>query len=180
MDTDFEYILYLKYAIFEGENSQMLFDRKFEEIKKCGKFFWGYGSFDLTPKNLKPLIDELDKKNKKIVAFFSQTKTTLKKDFPRGEQYSHDKKSWFPLPANITTHGKTFAFVFSDLKENNFKLNLFDYKNIVGKKTGINLADYLVYPIHKAMAQKCENKHFEEKISQISYTAILRDIVYIK
>lgn len=82
-------------------------------------------------------------RNEKIIAVFSQTQTTLKHDFPRGTQYSHDKQTWNYLPANITTHNKNLAFVFSNLKENSFFINLYDYKNLIGKQTGLKLPDNL-------------------------------------
>lgn len=179
-EKNYKYILFLKYAIFEGEDRRMLFDRKFEEIKNCGNFFWGYGSYDITPSQLKPLIEKLKQQNEKIVAVFSQTKTTLKHDYPRGTQYSHDKKTWNMLPANITTHGKNLAFIFSDLDENDFDINLYDYKNLIGKQTGLRLPEYLIYPIHKAAAEKVENPNNLERVVKITHTAVLKDIVYIK
>lgn len=179
-ETDFKYILYVKYAVFEGEDRQMLFARKFEEIASAGVFYWGYGSYDITPSRLKPLLEKLRQKNENITAVFSQTKTTLKHGYPRGTQYSHDKHTWNALPANITTHSKNLAFVFSDLKEHSFLINLYDYQNVIGKQTGLRLPDYLIYPIHKAVAEKTDNPDNLEKLSEITYTATLKDIVYIK
>lgn len=175
-----EYILYLKYAVFEGEDRQALFARKYREIEKCGRFFWGYGGGDITPSMLKPLLSRLKESGQEIVALFSQTKTTLKHHMPRGERFSHDKTHWEKLPAGITTHSRNLAFVFTDLREEIFDLNLYDYKNVVGKKTGLYLPDYLVYPIHKAVAVKAEHPDGLKQTSLITYTAVLDDIVYIR
>lgn len=174
-----EYILYLKYAVFEGEDRKMLFARKYREIEQCGCFYWGYGGYDITPSMLRPLIDELKQQNKTITALFSQTKTTLKFGMPRGEFYSRDKKNWQKLPCGITTHSKNLAFVFQNLKEESFDLNLYDYKNIIGKQTNLYLPEYLIYPIHKAVATKAENNG-KTAFSRITYSATLDDVVYIR
>lgn len=73
-ETDLKYIIYIKYAVFEGEDRHMLFARKFEEIANSGVFYWGYGSYDITPSRLKPLLECYAIGMKKSLLFFHKHK----------------------------------------------------------------------------------------------------------
>lgn len=135
-------IIFMKYGRHAGENPEDIVKRKLEELKNCGKMYWGYNGNLTSPKGqVQPFSKEAEGK---IYLLLSYTGSPFKNSSDLAEEFSIDKKNWQPLPKNAEIKGSTKAFVCKTFEQvKNLEINLSDYIGVKGESKNKVISDYL-------------------------------------
>lgn len=171
MDLNNKKIIIMKYGVHADEPVDSIIKRKYKEINENGYCFWGYGCVCvlLNPiKQVQPFC-----KNDEVYLLLVRTKSDYIDNNIKSKLYSIDGKEYKPIPSSINVYGSKYALVFTELKEYNQYINLYDYEVGIGPSKGKKLVDYFRLRVDKACAIKSQTQNYE-KLVYVDFIAKLK------
>lgn len=169
-------IIIMKVGHHVDEDITNIIQRKREEERILGKFFWGYGGTICHPlTQIKPFLRtcSLMKIVPKILFSFTPSKFLSNPKIAR--EFSLDKTIWKGLPKEVLVKGSKYALICKNLKQLKIELNLCNYIIAVGPNKGLRLERYYKYRVDKACALYKKSFSLKKNKIKIQYGA---DLIY--
>ena len=80
--TMLEKVIIMKYGVHAGESISNIIERKLNELKSTGKFYWGYGGSLCHPiSQVQPFLKEASENNDSVYLLLTPTKSNNYSDF---------------------------------------------------------------------------------------------------
>ena len=178
----YPFIIFMKAGPYCGYQLDEIIKIKQREDMICGRFYWGYGGVFCHPKRVLQFVEFSLKQGILPVVLFAITPSNFISPIGRITESSPDGKNWQKLPEEIILVGNKYALVATNLQNANLRLNLGEYRALLGDKPGKSLDKYIMYRIDKSCAMFDPNPSPGNREINIALTAILKPpyCVYVK
>lgn len=178
-----EKVIIMKYGVHAGEPISNIIERKLNELKLTGKFYWGYGGTLCHPTSqVQPFLNDASENQNSVYLLLTPTKSNNYNDFFELKEFSCNKTDWLPIPQNIHVYGSKYALICSDLQKCDFNVDLNEYQISVGASKGKSASEYFRGRVDKCCA--CKKLKYEctqqKNIIKVSWIAKVENAVFLK
>jgi hypothetical protein len=150
-----DHIVYRKSGFFADEPLDAILERKRQEHRRAGYFFWGYGGTLCHPSTqIRPFVQQVIRNGEKPYLVMSYTNSELRQEPKPATQFSIDKRTWLPLPVGINVYGSRFAVICGEPHQCALPLDFQSFVVAIGDSINCPLHKYIRHRVDKACAQR--------------------------
>ncbi|HYS05516.1 MAG TPA: hypothetical protein VEW47_10025 [Candidatus Dormibacteraeota bacterium] len=144
-------LVYMKVGTHAQEPLDKIVGRKTREIEEAGYALWGYGGGTCHPLTMvQPFARSYVKRSGVIYLCMQPMLSRHFAEQVRARHFSADGTTWKEIPPTINCIGSRYALVITDLRQEDFELDLSHTSVAIGNSMGLPGQDYVKGRVDKA------------------------------